>query len=368
MKRSELNKIIRFVIIGGTSTLIDFVIYMTVSNFIDINISKVISMALASIFAFFAHKNYTFKNKDDTTVKTVSLFIICQLINIAVNTGTNALCFNITSNKVFSFVIATGVAMVVNFLIQNFFVFPKKSELTPAKKPKNYKYSIVVPCYNESENLKNLVKTLEKFPKKYNVEFILVENGSADNSRELFKKIKSPRIKKAYVDKNQGYGFGILSGLEKAKGDFVGWVHADLQVDPKYLLDLMEYAEHVEEENLFLKGKRKNRSLLDHFFTGGMTIYETLLLKKPLNDIGAIPVLFNRDLLKTFKKPPYDFSIELYSLYKARVANYHVKRFKVILKKRQKGNSSWNKGFSSKIKQSKTIMDDSKKIKKGVFK
>lgn len=340
---------------------------MTISNFIDINISKVISMVIASTFAFFAHKNYTFKSKDDATVKTVSLFIICQIINIVANTGTNALCFNLTNHKVFSFVIATGVAMTVNFLIQNFFVFPKKPT-EKLKEPRNYKYSIIIPCYNEAENFDKLVKTLEKFPKKYKVEFILVENGSADNSRELFKKLKSDRIEKVYVDKNQGYGFGITSGLEKATGDFVGWLHADLQVNPKYMAELIEYAEYSTEDKLFLKGKRKNRGLLDHIFTGGMTIFETILFKKYLNDIGAIPVLFNRELLKKFKKPPKDFSIELYSFYQAKKYHYKIERFKVILEKRKKGNSSWNKGFSSKIKQSKIIMDDSIKLKKGVFK
>ena len=51
------------------------------------------------------------------------------------------------------------------------------------------KYSIVIPCYNESENLVDLVNAIKKIPKKYKVEFILVENGSLDNSKEIFEKL-----------------------------------------------------------------------------------------------------------------------------------------------------------------------------------
>ena len=232
------------------------------------------------------------------------------------------------------------------------------------------KYSIVIPCYNESENLNNLINTLKKVSYFENTEFILVENGSKDDSRKKFEKNKNfdnKHFKKVYVDQNQGYGYGLLQGLKKTKGKYVGWLHADLQVNPENMRKLIDYVEKNDNQKLFLKGKRSNRSFLDYFFTGGMTIFETMLFHKVLNDIGAIPVLFNKELLNSFEKPPYDFSIELYSFYKAKSNNYKVRRFPVILETRKKGNSSWNKGFTSKIKQSKIIIDDSIKIKKGEY-
>ena len=51
------------------------------------------------------------------------------------------------------------------------------------------KYSIVIPCYNEEKNLPDLIDSLKSFPEKYNVQFILVENGSADGSRNYMKSI-----------------------------------------------------------------------------------------------------------------------------------------------------------------------------------
>ena len=179
-------------------------------------------------------------------------------------------------------------------------------------------------------------------------------------------KIIVKKFSKRHVEKNRGYGYGIQQGLKVATGKYVGWLHADLQVKPKELIKLYDYIETSStDDKVFLKGKRKNRSLFDVFFTANMTLFELIVFKKVMTDIGAIPVLFNKELLKQLKKAPYDFSIELFSYYQAKKNNYKIKRFPVILEKREKGKSSWNNGFKSKIKQSILIMKDSIKIKKG---
>ena len=111
------------------------------------------------------------------------------------------------------------------------------------------KYSIVIPCYNESENLENVVKILNNFERKNDTEFILVENGSTDKSRKVFEekiKFDDKHLKKVYVDKNQGYGYGLQQGLKEATGKYIGWLHADLQVAPKELIPLMDYIEKID--------------------------------------------------------------------------------------------------------------------------
>ena len=86
------------------------------------------------------------------------------------------------------------------------------------------KFSIIVPCYNEEKNLNRLVEEFKKnlIDKHYNVEVILVNNGSTDNSKEIMEQIekKYKFIKIETVEVNQGYGFGILSGLKVARRRF----------------------------------------------------------------------------------------------------------------------------------------------------
>ena len=106
------------------------------------------------------------------------------------------------------------------------------------------KYCFVIPCYNEEKNLNLLIAELKKvysFDKDIN--FVLVDNGSSDNTRQLLtKKIEGLDFISLYeVDNNQGMGFGILNGLNKAIDvgyEFVGWTHADLQIPSESLLEI----------------------------------------------------------------------------------------------------------------------------------
>lgn len=231
------------------------------------------------------------------------------------------------------------------------------------------KYSVIVPCYNEEMNVKGLIERLEQVRGSRNIEYIMVENGSKDNTRECLEREcgQKPQFKIAYVDKNLGYGYGIISGMKAATGDYIGWLHADLQINPLEMIRFIDYIEENQDKACyFLKGIRKNRKFLDHFFTAGMTMYVTLMLKKYLYDIGAIPVLFHRSLLELLDENiPYDFSIETYVYYKAKCNSLCIERFPVYMDEREKGQSSWNHGFASKIRQSKVIMKDIAKIKRG---
>lgn len=232
------------------------------------------------------------------------------------------------------------------------------------------KFSIIIPCYNEAKNLPSLIEALQQVPQKgYDVEFILVENGSVDNSRQVFgalPQIDQIFIKSVYVDVNQGYGYGLIQGWQAATGDYIGWIHADMQISPEQLVIFFDYAaRYTGVQPLFIKGSRTNRSPLDRFFTAGMTWFETFLFGYYLHDIGAMPVLFDTRLLSQMDKPSFDFSLDLYCYVTAKAHNYKVVRLKVTQKEREEGNSSWNTGLKSRFKQSKIIMQASLKIKKG---
>ena len=220
------------------------------------------------------------------------------------------------------------------------------------------KYSIVIPCYNEEDNVEKLINLLSSKSDLYDIEWIIVENGSKDNTRNLLNKICEDKknFKLVYIDENQGYGYGIIKGLENSNGDYVGWLHADMQVSPDSMLEFIQLNELSKEGKIFYKGNRKNRKFLDNFFTFFMSIFSTLLFQTFLFDIGAIPVLFHRDLMKKLDKIPYDFSIETYVYYIAKKENYKIIRLPIYMNEREKGESSWNRGIFSKIKQSWRII------------
>jgi glycosyltransferase involved in cell wall biosynthesis len=232
----------------------------------------------------------------------------------------------------------------------------------------NIKLSIIVPCYNEE---KNIPLILEKFNEVINdeyIEVIVVNNGSTDNSKNILDKLipKYSFARVVDVKINEGYGFGITSGLQDAKGEFIGYTHADMQTDPIDVLKALKIIEsQSDSKNCYVKGDRKKRPLFDQFFTMGMSAFETIYLGKKLWDINAQPNIFHKSFFENIKSNcPKDFSLDLYLLYMAQIQGLNVVRFNVVFPERIYGKSSWNTGLSSKYKFIKRTLNFSFKLKK----
>ena len=232
------------------------------------------------------------------------------------------------------------------------------------------KVSIVIPCYNEEENILTLYGEIQKVAEYgLDVEYIFVDNGSADRTYdELMKVTNGGKYKLVRVPKNIGYGFGIQMGIYASTGDYVGWIHGDIQIHPKNLEPMFAYLANYGDGKHFLKGHRTNRSLLDRFFTFGQGVVNSLMFHKKMRDIAAIPAIYPAEVIRgeITDTMPNDFSIELFAYLEALKANLIPVRFDVVVNKREKGKSSWNTGLRSKIRQSRRIYRDSIKIKKGL--
>jgi len=213
------------------------------------------------------------------------------------------------------------------------------------------KFSLVIPCYNEADNLPLLVDRCEASFIAADVEVVLVDNGSADATADyLSNRLENhPFIRAVRVEVNQGYGFGILSGLRAAKGEILAWTHADLQTDPHDVLQgFALFKQHGPD--IFVKGRRYGRPVADVLFTAGMSFFETLLLYRPLWDINAQPTIFNRQFFETWQAPPHDFSLDLYAYYRACQAGLAIHRFPVRFGARAHGVSHWNINWQAKVK------------------
>jgi len=214
------------------------------------------------------------------------------------------------------------------------------------------KLSIIIPCFNESKNLPLLVsRCKEVINKDSNIEIIIVDNGSNDDTSLVLDKLTSNLtfITRVRIEMNQGYGYGILAGLASATGEVLSWTHADMQTDLGDALKGLDFFNsESNSEELFVKGKRKGRPLTDVFFTVCMSIFETLLLRKFMWDINAQPTMFHRKFFLTWNNPPKDFSLDLYAYYMAKKSRLRVKRFPVVFSERAYGVSNWNVSFISK--------------------
>ena len=223
------------------------------------------------------------------------------------------------------------------------------------------KYSIIIPCFNEAQNLPVLIQQIESLNTKNGIEFILVDNGSNDSTGEIFNTNKSEGVVKVRLPVNAGYGGGIKTGIEIAQGEYIGWIHADLQYS---LIDSLKNLDAIHKDVKFIKGKRRGRSVVQNLLSANMSLFESLLFGQILYDINAQPTIFHRDLLKHMPNMPDDFSIDLYTYVIARRFKFEIFRFKVNFVKRIFGVSSWNTGIRSVFKMSVRIIRYSLNLKK----
>jgi len=104
----------------------------------------------------------------------------------------------------------------------------------------NFLLSVIVPVYNEENNIKPLFDRLFPIVKKYSYEIIFVDDGSTDKTVNTIKKIsgKNSQIKLISFYRNFSHQMALSAGYEAACGDAVITIDADLQ-DPPEIIDKM---------------------------------------------------------------------------------------------------------------------------------
>lgn len=229
------------------------------------------------------------------------------------------------------------------------------------------RFSLVIPCYNEAANLPLLLNRCQAVCKHPSTEVVLVDNGSTDDSPNVLKTLlpQYPGCRSVRVDVNQGYGFGILSGLRAAQGEILGWTHADLQTDPQDTLRGLTLFDQYGPD-IFVKGRRYGRPLGDVIFTMGMSAFETILLGKPLWDINAQPTMFSKQFFETWHDAPNDFSLDLYAYYRAKIAGIKTYRFPVHFGERANGVSHWNINWAAKRRFIRRTIDFSFELRRAL--
>ena len=233
--------------------------------------------------------------------------------------------------------------------------------------------SIVIPCYNEGQNLKLLLESCRNaIGERDDIEVIIVDNGSTDlsliNLEIILKDRKYSFVNLKKVKKNIGYGHGILEGLSVAKGKVLSWTHADLQTDPlDVILAFEKYKVDLINSICIVKGNRIGRNFFDTIFTAGMSILSSIFLRSILWDINAQPKIFNKNLMLLLDKAPLDFSLDLYLLYMVNKSKIRINSYPVKFSNRKFGQAKGGGTLSGKIKLIKRTLKYIIELRKNVL-
>ncbi|MDD6551988.1 MAG: glycosyltransferase family 2 protein [Prevotellaceae bacterium] len=125
----------------------------------------------------------------------------------------------------------------------------------------NYELTIVVPVYNEQDNLARVEEELSKFLPTAKVKscVLLVNDGSKDNSLKMIKEIcqRQPDFYYISSDENHGLSTAMKAGIDTAESKYLGYIDADLQTNPEDFNLLLQY---VSDYDLVtgIRAKRKD--------------------------------------------------------------------------------------------------------------
>ena len=133
--------------------------------------------------------------------------------------------------------------------------------------------SVIVPCYNEEENVRDfydeLCKNTDFFrQKEIEFEILYVDDGSKDNTVSEVKKLhgEDARVRLISFSRNFGKEAAIYAGLQKCRGDLAVLMDADLQDPPSLLPEMYDYIERGYDSVATRRVNRKGEPPIRSFF------------------------------------------------------------------------------------------------------
>lgn len=134
-------------------------------------------------------------------------------------------------------------------------------------------FSIIVPCYNEEETVKDfyteVMKNVPFFEKKdLQIEILYIDDGSRDKTAERVKELHELDgcVRLVSFSRNFGKEAAMYAGLEKAKGDYVVIMDVDLQDPPSLLPEMFSYIEEGYDSVATRRVSRKGEPPIRSFF------------------------------------------------------------------------------------------------------
>lgn len=217
--------------------------------------------------------------------------------------------------------------------------------------------SIILPTYNERDNLRLLVEKILKVFHRENIQgsIIIIDDNSPDGTGQIAQELSFLYPNQVIFlsrDKKFGLGSAYILGFKKAlslKSKYIFEMDADLSHSPE---DIPKFLETIKKYDLILgsryikNGKIKNWNTNRKLISRGGTIYAKTILGLPIHDLTSGFKCFRREVLETInlndiQSDGYAFQIEL--TYKAAQLGFKIKEVPITFHERKAGISKFNK-------------------------
>ena len=208
------------------------------------------------------------------------------------------------------------------------------------------KLSLVVPCYNEEENVENFFRHVTEGLKNYtdSYEIVFVNDGSRDKTEKKLKKLyeenRDRKITVVSFSRNFGKEAAMYAGLSHAKGEYVTIIDADLQQDVKYVVEMAEILDKDEDTHMVAAFQEKRKE--GKFITLCKEEFYKLI-----NKITDVPFVENASDFRIMRRPVVEtiLSLSEYHRFSKGIfswVGYNTVSIPYEVKEREAGETKWN--------------------------
>ncbi len=173
------------------------------------------------------------------------------------------------------------------------------------------KLSIIIPSFNESVTLPEIIKRLQRVKLPIGKEIIVVDDGSTDGTKK--KLVKVGGVTKVFLKQNSGKGAAIRAGLAKVTGDYALIQDADLEYDPQDIPNLLQPV--LQGKAVVVYGSRfsgPHRNMLFWHLMGNklLSLVTNVLFNTTISDMEVGYKLIPAKLLKSLRLESDRFGFE----------------------------------------------------------
>tara|TARA_R110002051_G_scaffold135133_1_gene208049 strand:+ start:1140 stop:2096 length:957 start_codon:yes stop_codon:yes gene_type:complete len=158
--------------------------------------------------------------------------------------------------------------------------------------------SIVVPLYNEEENVALLTKKIHESLIGYTYQIVYIDDFSTDATRKVVKAMNDDKVHLIALKKNYGQSLALAAGIDYAKGEYIITMDGDLQNDPSDIPEMLSYAISGEYDVITgIRQKRKD-SLIKKIPSKIANFLVRRVTKLDIKDNGCALKVFTKDIAK----------------------------------------------------------------------
>ncbi len=152
---------------------------------------------------------------------------------------------------------------------------------------KNIQVSVILPTYNENENVPLVIKEIEQYI-KLPFEIIVVDDNSPDGTARTVEKLKKSNVRVIKRTKERGLVTAIQRGIDEAKGEIVVWMDCDMShpphLLPKLLNTIINENYDIAAASRYIKGGKDTRAISRIAYSWAVNKFAMLLLTRKITD------------------------------------------------------------------------------------